>query len=307
MVLLALTLELLACPELERSRLELFGVLDDEDPAERVAVLRDARASRSFTVRPGDLVEGSNELQVEAGAMVVRRFRARVERIEPGRVLLDTRAGLEVASSNTAWVERRECRPLFDLDQAPDVAVGLRIIPAFERGVPIGFKLFSIRPGTAWSAAGLENGDVIERINGLDLTSPEKALVVYSTLRCARRLHVEARRGTERLDLVILPTDVDSEARLLAGQGGFLVSGVAPRSLLERVGLRRGDVIIAIDEHPLTIRFVRDGQRRRALVRSSSTLSALAMWRGEPGPKASGSQRSPAPREGARRSRSPRP
>lgn len=34
-------------------------------------------------------------------------------------------------------------------------------------------------PGSTWSAAGLENGDVVERINGLDLTSPEKALVIY--------------------------------------------------------------------------------------------------------------------------------
>jgi type II secretory pathway component PulC len=274
MVLLALTLELLACPAPEPSRLELVGVLLDDDPAERVAVLRDARASRSFTVRPGDVVEGSNELAVEAGALVVRRFRARVEGIERGRVLLDGRSGLEVASSSTAWVEQRECRPLFDPDRLTQLAPQARIVPAFERGVPIGFKLFSIRPGSTWSAAGLENGDVVERINGLDLTSPEKALVIYSTLRCARRFRVELRRGNERIDLTLMPTErIESEARLLpGGQGAFIVTELTPQSLLARAGLRHGDVIISIENEPLTIRYSRDGQRRRALVRSSSAL-----------------------------------
>lgn len=258
MVLLVLTLGVLACPEPEPSRLALIGVLDDADPAERVAVLRDQ--THWFTVRPGDRIEGSNELQVE--------------RIEPGRVVLDTGHGREVASSSTAWVERRECQPQFDFVRAKEVAHQARIVPAFERGVPIGFKLLSLRPGSAWRAAGLENGDVVERINGLDLTSPEKALVIYSTLRCARRFNVEVRRGTERIDLALLPpADLESEA-LPRGRGAFVLTSLAPRSLLQRAGLRDGDVINGIDDEPLTIRFTRAGQRRRALIRSSAGLFA---------------------------------
>ncbi len=267
MVLLALTLGLLACPALEPSRLELVGVLDDDDPGERVAVLRDSRASRSFTVRPGDFVEGSSELRVEAGALVVRRLRARVERIECGRVLLETRHGLEVASSTTAWVEQRECRPLFDFDAA-------RYLPAFEGGVPIGFKLFSIRPDSAWSTAGFENGDVVERVNGQELTD---VLVLSSWLRCARQLNIELRRGNERISLTLLPAEtIASEARfLLRGQRAFVVAALAPRSLLARAGLRNGDGILGIDNEPLTIRFMRDGEQRRAIVRSNSELSAI--------------------------------
>lgn len=273
MVLLALALELLACPPPETSRFDLIGVLDDDDPAERVAVLRDPNTSRSISVRQGDLVEGSNELQMEGGSMVVRRLRARVERIEAGSVLLDDDQGLEVASSTTAWVERRGCRPLFDVDAARDVAAQARIVPAFERGVAIGFKLFSIRPGSAWREAGLQNGDVIERVNGLDLNSPEKALVVYSTLRCARRFVVEVRRGDERLDLTLLPPeDLDPES-LVRGQGSFVVTALAPRTLLARAGLRTGDVIVSIEGAPLTIRYVRSGERRRALISSSTVLS----------------------------------
>jgi general secretion pathway protein C len=38
-----------------------------------------------------------------------------------------------------------------------------------------GFKLFSIRPDSLYSKIGIVNGDVIKRINGFEMNSPEKA------------------------------------------------------------------------------------------------------------------------------------
>ncbi len=265
MVFLAVTF-VLACPGPEPSRLELVGVLLDDEPAERVAVLRDPRSGRSFTVHEGDDVEASQELQVEAGALVVRRYRARVERIERGRVILERRQGREEAASASAWVEQRGCRPLLDFARAGEVAMQARIVPAFERGIPIGFKLFSIRPGSVWSHVGLQNGDVIERINGLDLTSPEKAMTVYSTLRCARRFEVEVRRRGEPLSLVLLPAEQLNDALLVRGRGRFVVSGLEPRAPLARAGLRDGDVVERIEGHPLQLVMLRAGQRRRLIV-----------------------------------------
>ncbi len=269
MVFLAVTF-VLACPGPEPSRLELVGVLLDDEPAERVAVLRDPRSGRSFTVHEGDDVEASQELQVEAGALVVRRYRARVERIERGRVILERRQGREEAASASAWVEQRGCRPLLDFARAGEVAMQARIVPAFERGAAIGFKLFSIRPGSAWSTIGLQNGDVIERINGFDLTTPDKALTVYSTLRCARRFEVEVRRRDERVTLVLLPAKELDLDELPPGRGAFVVSGLSPRSLLARLGLRAGDVVERIEGNDVL--FTRAGQRRRLIVTAVERL-----------------------------------
>lgn len=54
-----------------------------------------------------------------------------------------------------------------------------RIVPAFQNGRAVGFKLFSIRPSSDFARAGLHNGDVVTRINGIELSSPERALEAY--------------------------------------------------------------------------------------------------------------------------------
>jgi general secretion pathway protein C len=72
-----------------------------------------------------------------------------------------------------------------------------RIVPAFKDGQSEGFKLFSIRPDSIYTKIGVQNGDVIKRINGYDLNSPEKALEIYSKLKEASRIDIEIdRNGT---------------------------------------------------------------------------------------------------------------
>ncbi|HEX4454303.1 MAG TPA: type II secretion system protein GspC [Kofleriaceae bacterium] len=67
---------------------------------------------------------------------------------------------------------------------------GARVVPAMANGKPNGFKLYSIRPGSVYAKLGLENGDTLSAINGMDLTSAEKALEVYTKLRDATTLEV---------------------------------------------------------------------------------------------------------------------
>jgi general secretion pathway protein C len=76
------------------------------------------------------------------------------------------------------------------------VATGARVVPSVRAGVVDGFKLFAIRAGSLFAALGFANGDTIQRINGLALTSADRALEVYTKLRDAPRLEFElVRRG----------------------------------------------------------------------------------------------------------------
>ena len=50
-------------------------------------------------------------------------------------------------------------------------------------GKAAGFRLFSVRPDGPFAKIGLQNSDVISAINGLEMTSPEKALEVYTKLK----------------------------------------------------------------------------------------------------------------------------
>ena len=76
------------------------------------------------------------------------------------------------------------------------IAKGARVVPSMKNGKPDGFKLYAIRPSSAFAKLGLSNGDTLQSINGFELTSADKALEVYTKLREATSLEVEVtRRG----------------------------------------------------------------------------------------------------------------
>ena len=81
---------------------------------------------------------------------------------------------------------------LRDLNQ---IATQARIVPSFRNGVANGFKLFSIQPGSLYASIGVENGDVIQRINGYEINSPDKALEVYQKLRSSSHITIELERN----------------------------------------------------------------------------------------------------------------
>ncbi len=75
------------------------------------------------------------------------------------------------------------------------IATQARIVPSFKNGVANGFKLFSIQPGSLYASIGVENGDVIQRVNGYEINSPEKALELYQKLRESQHVTIDLERG----------------------------------------------------------------------------------------------------------------
>jgi general secretion pathway protein C len=76
------------------------------------------------------------------------------------------------------------------------IAKGARVVPSMKNGKPDGFKLYAIRPSSAFARLGLANGDTLQSVNGFELTSADKALEVYTKLREATSLELEVtRRG----------------------------------------------------------------------------------------------------------------
>ena len=69
-----------------------------------------------------------------------------------------------------------------------------RIVPEKENGKVVGIRLFGVKPDTLLGTLGMENGDRLEKINGFDMASPEKALEAYARLRTADHLTVSVNR-----------------------------------------------------------------------------------------------------------------
>lgn len=78
-----------------------------------------------------------------------------------------------------------------------------RIVPSLRNGQPFGLKLYAIRPSSVFAKLGLSNGDTIHAINGLEITSIDKALEVYAKLEDAGQLTLELTRRGRPASLVI--------------------------------------------------------------------------------------------------------
>jgi general secretion pathway protein C len=85
------------------------------------------------------------------------------------------------------------------LSNLNNLATQARMVPSFKNGVANGFKLFQIQPGSLYSSIGIENGDVITKINGYEINSPDKALEIYQKLRDAAHVTIELDRNGQNI------------------------------------------------------------------------------------------------------------
>ncbi len=191
-------------------RVKLLGTLVSENmPEWSVASIQDVVTLKTTTYMPGDLIQNAEVVEIERERVIIinnsrKEFidgsgeagapppiamappPRKEEKGKPGE-------GVKQLDENTYEIPRAEIdKTLANLN---DIAMQARIVPAFKDGVAQGFKLFSIRQDSIYSKIGIQNGDVIKRINGFDLNSPEKALEVYSKLKESGRIDIEVERN----------------------------------------------------------------------------------------------------------------
>jgi general secretion pathway protein C len=77
----------------------------------------------------------------------------------------------------------------------------VRMIPYFEGNKNSGYRLAAIRPGTAFEKLGFAGGDVIQAINGIDLTSPERMFTIFQNLKDEKRVAVNVLRQGKKTTL----------------------------------------------------------------------------------------------------------
>jgi hypothetical protein len=80
-----------------------------------------------------------------------------------------------------------------------------RIVPAFEQGRGIGFKIFAIKAGSLPATCGFQDGDIVAQLNEQPLTEPSSVLTATEHVKKSRRAAFRIRRQGEWVDLVIEP------------------------------------------------------------------------------------------------------
>jgi general secretion pathway protein C len=81
------------------------------------------------------------------------------------------------------------------LDNMNQLFTQIRAVPHFEGGQSTGFRLFAIRQNSIFDQIGLRNGDIIQSVNGMELSDPSKALGMIGQLRDSNQLTVQVLRN----------------------------------------------------------------------------------------------------------------
>jgi len=74
----------------------------------------------------------------------------------------------------------------------------IRLIPFFEGNKPAGYRIAAIRPGTTFERLGFQGGDVLQQVNGLDLSSPEKLAAIFQNLKDEKKVSVNILRQGQK-------------------------------------------------------------------------------------------------------------
>jgi general secretion pathway protein C len=80
------------------------------------------------------------------------------------------------------WQVRRE-KLLENFANVGSLSAQATVTPYFVQGQQLGFRLSRLRTGSVLQQIGLQEGDVLQKVNGLDIHTPQEALQAYQQLQ----------------------------------------------------------------------------------------------------------------------------
>ncbi len=101
--------------------------------------------------------------------------------------------GVEKISNSTWVVDQKEV--LASTDNMGKILTQARALPFQEQGKVVGFQISEIVPGSIYQKIGLQNGDVIQRVNSQAVDDPAKFFQLYQGLRTERSITIDLLRN----------------------------------------------------------------------------------------------------------------
>ena len=74
----------------------------------------------------------------------------------------------------------------------------VRMVPYFEGNKTAGYRLAAIRPGSTFERLGFQSGDILQQVNEVDLSSPEKIAAIFQNLKDEKKVAVNILRQGQK-------------------------------------------------------------------------------------------------------------
>ncbi len=195
--------------ELTPLRIRLIGTIVGREPEYSFAVIEDEKNKKQDLYRIDDLVvEGAKLMRVERHRVIL--FRGGREEFlllyeeEPGQEskkagtpTADTQPdGIRSVTPNNWVLDKREVSQAFE--NLPELLTKARIIPNFSKGKADGFRVVSIIPNSIYERIGLKNGDILQRINGIEIKDPQSFLKIFQQLKDEPSISLDLVRNNQK-------------------------------------------------------------------------------------------------------------
>ena len=199
-------------------RLRLIGIVAGASPDQRYAVIEDLqRGGAQDLYQIGDAVQRASIVDILPDCVLLDANRQHEKLCFDINVATETNgdgippagrrrnarsqsdsATAEPSNEDVVRVDQGTWRVKRDLitEQFADLGTlsrQVRVVPHTIQGRPSGFRLTRLRPGLL-QRIGLLNGDVLQRVNGLDINSPEEALKAYQAVQSEPTVRLEILR-----------------------------------------------------------------------------------------------------------------
>ncbi|MCP3102777.1 PDZ domain-containing protein [Myxococcus sp. K15C18031901] len=193
-----------SAPALPRSgrRARLLGTLTARESLWSLASIQDLDTQRVHSIRVGDALRDAQVVLIERERVIIRVNGQ--EEVIDGQAPANAPAPPPPPSGREGHDIRRLGEHAYEIPgrfldlerfaQTPELQQ-IRLVPAARDGKVQGFKLFAIRSGSPYEQAGFQNGDILLRVNGISLDSPQKALEVVTLFKNSRHLEVDVERA----------------------------------------------------------------------------------------------------------------
>jgi len=191
-------------PTVESSVYRLIGTI--EGGSFSGAVLEDASGQAFYRIDQ-KLPDGSQIIKVQRDKIILRRADSSTTEIQ---IIDDTKivnvskpvvnpAGVRKLSEGKWMVDQREVTA--NTENFNQLLTQARALPYMEQGKTVGFRISEIVPGSLYEKIGLQNGDVIQKINSQDVDDPGKFFQMYQNLKEERSISIDLMRGGQRQTL----------------------------------------------------------------------------------------------------------
>lgn len=182
----------------------LIGTIVHTNPARSVATinLRNKNEQRSFKV--DDDIEGLAKItNIERSKVIIRN--SNTQRLEFIEIKEESKInfGSTAPKTNGEVTELNEKEFALKRDDLnrltsdlPALLQQARAIPNMgPDGVPNGFRIMDIAPGSIYERLGIKKNDVIKSVNGEKVDSPAKAMELYNALKSSSNIRIGVERN----------------------------------------------------------------------------------------------------------------